>query len=133
MTNISRYVSDTHSLLWYLYNSPHLSSTARAIFKQAEAGQVVILIPLIVLAEIVFVAEKKRHPADLDKIMEIIEHNDGFEIILHNINSIWCLRDQTAVSEMHDRFIVCEALAQGAKVISKDKNIEVAGVVEAVW
>ncbi len=133
MTKIQRYVSDAHSLLWYLYDSARLSSTARAIFKQAEAGQVMILIPLIVLAEIVFVAEKKRHPADLDKIMEAIENNAGLEIILPNINSIWCLRDQTAVFEMHDRLIVCEALAQGAKVISKDKNIEAAGVVEAVW
>lgn len=133
MTNVPQYVSDAHSLLWYLYDSPRLSSTARAIFKQAEARQVVILIPLIVLAEIVFVAEKKRHPADLDKIMEAIENNEGLEIILPNISSIWCLRDQTAVSEMHDRLIVCEALAQGAKVISKDKNIEVADVVEAVW
>jgi PIN domain nuclease of toxin-antitoxin system len=34
---------------------------------------------------------------------------------------------------MHDRFIVCEALLNKAKIITKDKVVKDSGVVEVVW
>jgi len=43
------YVTDTHSFIWYLTDSPNLSLKARNIFDSCEEGKVIIIIPAIVL------------------------------------------------------------------------------------
>jgi hypothetical protein len=44
------YVSDTHALFWYLINSPLLGVNAHLAFDEADAGQALIYIPAIVIA-----------------------------------------------------------------------------------
>src|SRR6266850_6916694 len=58
------YVSDTHALLWYLINSPALGANARLAFDEADAGQALIYIPAIVIAELYYLNEKKGRPLD---------------------------------------------------------------------
>ncbi len=41
---MSAYVTDTHALLWHLSNDPVLSASASALFHQADAGVVEIII-----------------------------------------------------------------------------------------
>ena len=45
------YVSDTHSLLWHLYDIPRLGSGASAAFDAVSRGDGTLLIPAIVLAD----------------------------------------------------------------------------------
>jgi PIN domain nuclease of toxin-antitoxin system len=42
------YVTDTHSFIWYLIDSPELSLKARKIFDACEKGKAIIIIPAIV-------------------------------------------------------------------------------------
>jgi len=42
------YVTDTHSFIWYLIDSPKLSLKARKIFDACEKGKAIIIIPAIV-------------------------------------------------------------------------------------
>jgi predicted nucleic acid-binding protein len=58
------YVSDTHALFWYLINSPLLGANARLAFDEADAGQALIYIPAIVIAELYYLNEKKGRPLD---------------------------------------------------------------------
>src|SRR3989338_7145965 len=57
---MNTYVADTHSLLWYMSNSPALGFNARQAFDKAEEGDAVILISAISLVEIIYLAEKKK-------------------------------------------------------------------------
>jgi len=41
------YVTDTHSFIWYLMDSPKLSQKAKAVFDACERGDAVIIIPAI--------------------------------------------------------------------------------------
>lgn len=46
------YVVDTHVLVWFITEDKRLSPIADQILTQAEAGEVQILVPTLVLAEI---------------------------------------------------------------------------------
>jgi len=51
---MKEYVADTHALLWYLTNSSLLGKDASTAFDEADSGNALIYIPVIVLAELYF-------------------------------------------------------------------------------
>ncbi len=53
-------VADTHALLWYLADDPHLSSTARGFMDSEVAAGNQIGISSITPAEMVYLIEKRR-------------------------------------------------------------------------
>ena len=55
---MARYVTDTHALLWYLSGSERLGVAARQAFDQVVNGQGEVVIPAIVIAEFIRIAEK---------------------------------------------------------------------------
>lgn len=59
------YVADTHSLIWYLEDSPRLSSGARECFDACDRGEVIINVPTICLVEIIYLQEKGRIPEEM--------------------------------------------------------------------
>lgn len=56
---MQQYVADTHSIVWYFTDDPQLSENALKAFVQTTENGL-ILIPTIVLAEIIFIAQKGR-------------------------------------------------------------------------
>ena len=51
-------IADTHTVIWYLFNDPRLSDTARQTIETAAADGNQIGIGSITLAEIVYLTEK---------------------------------------------------------------------------
>lgn len=127
------YVTDSHSLIWYLLDSPKLSFNANKVFKKIEDGKAQLLIPAIVIAEIIYIVQSGKVQADLDALLLRVQESDNFQISTLGLDELICLKEQTEIPEMHDRFIVCEALLNKAKIITKDKVIKDSGVVEVVW
>jgi len=52
------YVVDTHALAWFISEDKRLSCKAKEILTQAENGEVKVLIPTLVMAELTHIAEK---------------------------------------------------------------------------
>lgn len=127
------YVTDSHSLIWYLLDSPKLSFNANETFKAVEQGKAKLLIPAIVIAEIIFIVQSGKVQTDLDSLLVKIQESDNFQISPLGLDELVCLKEQTEIPEMHDRFIVCQALLNKAKIITKDKEISDSGVAEVVW
>ncbi len=127
------YVTDTHSLIWYLIDSPNLSGVANEVFKEIEVGRAKLLVPAIVMAEIIYIVESGKVKADLNNLIQKIQDAENFEVSPLGLKQLLCFREQTNVPEMHDRLIVCEALLNKAKIITKDRMIKDSGVVEVVW
>ena len=127
------YVTDSHSLIWYLLDSPKLSFNANKVFKKIEDGKAQLLIPAIVIAEIIYIVQSGKVQADLDALLLRVQESDNFQISPLGLDELICLKEQTEIPEMHDRFIVCEALLNKAKIITNDKAIKDSGVVEVVW
>ena len=74
------YVTDSHSLIWYLLDSPKLSLNANEVFKTVEQGKANLLIPAIVTAEIIFIVQSGEVEADLDSLLLKIQESDNFQI-----------------------------------------------------
>ncbi len=85
---MNEYVADTHALLWYLRNSPLLGKNANAAFDEADAGNALIYIPSIVLAELFFLNVKYNYPIDFAAEYKKLEA--GGQFILTSFASVGC-------------------------------------------
>lgn len=133
MADRTNYVTDTHSLLWYLYDVPRLGPGARTAFDDVSTGDATLLIPAIVLAEVVHTVERRRHDIDVVEALDRIGEADNFHVLPFDLPGARSLVTLTGIPEMHDRMIVAAAIAYGAPLITRDEEIQQAGVVECVW
>lgn len=126
-------MTDTHSLIWYFDASPRLGQVAHTTFEQVVRGEARLIVPSIVIAELLYAQEKKRILLNIDAVLARLDENQGIEITPLSKEIVLEMRKLTAPSEMHDRLIVCEAKLRGAKLITRDAEIQNAKVVETVW
>lgn len=127
------YMADTHSLIWAFHKPSKLGENARRIFEEVANGETKLLIPVIVLAELIFTIENKPIKADLDKILSAINNSPNIEFVDFDYESALKLRDLTAIPEMHDRMIVVSAILSNAVLITFDQTITESNAVEVVW
>jgi len=133
MTN---YVTDTHSLIWYLEDSPRLGTQARAAFEACDRGEALVYVPTISLVEIVYLQEKGRIPAELKTRLEAELQNGNTGLILADLtlevaNQVANVsRDE--IPDMPDRIISATALQYNLTLISRDKRIRLSNVA-TIW
>ena len=127
------YMADTHSLIWAFHKPNKLGKNARRAFEEVANGEAKLLIPVIVLAELIFTIENKPVQADLDKILNAIKNSPNIEYVNLDYESALKLRDFTNIPEMHDRMVVVSAILSGASLITFDQTITEANVVEVIW
>lgn len=133
MADPPAYVADTHGLIWYLYASPRLGKGALAAFEAVGRGEARLVVPAIVIAEMVYIAERGKVAIDIDWMIGKLSANPAIEIPPLSVEHVLAMRGLGAIPEMHDRLIATEARLHGAKVITKDAKICDAKVVETVW
>jgi PIN domain nuclease of toxin-antitoxin system len=68
-----------------------------------------------------------------NEIKQRIQEAENFEVSPLGLDQLLCFKEKTKITEMHDRLIVCEALLNKARIITKDREIKDSGVVEVVW
>ncbi len=127
------YVTDTHSLLWYLGGSPLLGNAARSAFDEAAAGSSEMSVPAIVLAELIMLVEKRRSVIDMTRIVAALRAAPGFRLTSLSPEAAIRIQSLTTLSDIHDRLIVAEALEAGATLITRDQAITASGLVPVVW
>jgi len=131
------YVLDTHTLLWYLDKHPRLSSRAAQILNR---GGIRVWIPVIALAEALFILEKGRIGISLfeDELLAAVAIDSRFTVMPLNEQVMNATLDCKAIPEMHDRQIVATALlAQRAgfdvAILTRDGAIKDANLVPTLW
>ncbi|MDQ3004941.1 MAG: PIN domain-containing protein [Chloroflexota bacterium] len=127
------YMTDTHSLLWAFHNPRKLGERARQAFQEISTGEATLLIPVIVLAELIFTVENKPVQADLDKILTAIRESPNIEFVDFDYESALRLQELTAIPEMHDRIITAAAIEYQATLITFDESITKSGLVQVIW
>jgi len=128
------YIADTHSLVWYFYAPKRLPPAAAGAFAAIASGQARLIVPVIVLAELIWIAQKGRIiNIDIYDVIRRLQASFQVEIRPLEFSRVLDLRRYTAVTEMHDRLIVAEAAAQGASLITSDEKITAASLVPCVW
>ena len=129
-------VADTHTALWYLFNDAHLSVAAGGFIDQAAAVGSQMVVSSISLAEIVYLIEKNRLPAnaytDLKATLEDPDH--VFKEAPFTVEIVDAMRQvpRAGVPDMPDRIVAATAVYFGVPVISRDGRIRASNV-QTVW
>ena len=97
-----KYVTDTHSLVWYLTEDPRLSNKALSVLASSE-NEGTIIVPAVVLAEIMFIARKGRVTISFDETLKKIEESDNFVIAPLDSDTLRIADKIEADLEMHDK------------------------------
>ena len=134
---MKRYVTDTHSILWYLTTDHRLPRQVRRIFGSAEEGRVQILVPSIVLVEAIFLMQRERIPQSL--VAELLalpeDPKAGICVVPLNGAVAQAVSDfgPAAVPDLPDRIIAATARALSIPLITRDPLIAESGLVTVVW
>ena len=134
---MSQYVTDTHAIIWHLVNDRRLSSRARQVFTETDAGRHQVFIPSIVMVEAIYLAERQRIDSTiLAQLLALSEESPtNYQVIPLDLEVIQALRatDRTLVPELPDRIIVATALLWGLQLVTRDSAIATSGIVAVLW
>lgn len=130
---LQRYVTDTHTLFWYLTASPKLSPTALRAFREAEQGYATIIVPTLVLAELYFLNEKLQQPLDFALEYQKMAQSGLFEFATLDAALVLLLPKLSTIPEMHDRLIAAVAYREQVPLLTRDDSIRQSGLVAVCW
>ena len=129
-------VADTHTALWYLYDDARLSAKAAEFIDQAAANASHIVVASISLAEIVYLIEKNRLPANAYSDLKTALADPGHvcKEAAFTVEIVDAMRQvpRPDVPDMPDRIVAATAVYFGVPVISRDGKIR-ASMVRTVW
>jgi len=125
-------IVDSHALIWWLTGDRRIGTAARDALRQARQ----VIVPIIVLAELRWLLERKLHtPHNFSRVVSAIRNSSRWRIALHTITDV----KMTPLDlEMHDALIVAMAMRMGSKgeevlVATYDRSIRNCGLVRTVW
>jgi PIN domain nuclease of toxin-antitoxin system len=127
------YVVDTHTLVWFLENSPRLGMTAQNALSDTAAQ---VVVPTIVLAEITFLYARHRIAIDLPHVLAHIA--SAANCLVYPLDGTVVERLPTSLN-IHDAIIVATALvfrdvlSERTAVVTKDADITASGLVDVLW
>lgn len=131
---MSQYVTDTHSIIWYLSQPRKLTSRVRRVFQDADRGQTQILVSSIVLLEAIFIGDRQRIPASLvNRLFNIDEApNAAYRVVPLSKAIAVAARyfGPVAIPEMADRIIAATAKSLNLPLLTSDQAIIESELVE---
>ena len=128
-----RYVADAHALVWHITNDKRLGEEARTILTQADQTLVLVYVPTIVLAEIMYLAERGRINVAFPDVLTAVRDNAGYLIYPFDESVLERASEARDIPELFDRIIVATAILTQATTITKDEAITAAQIVKTVW
>lgn len=131
--SVTIYVSDTHSLVWYLGQLPELSQPALEVYEGVFTQANRIVVPTIVIAEMVMMVEKRRLALDVAQVVARLAATPGYEFVPITPALALQIAKLSILPDIHDRLIVATALEQNATVITRDRAITESKLVRVVW
>ena len=133
---MSAVVTDTHALIWYLFEPQRLSHTARPALLQAEADPGIIYVPVISVVEARYLVEKGSITEEVfGKLCDyLVDPNTAPTAVPLTLEIASVLRDvlKRTVPDMPDRIIAATALHLGLPLITRDRKIQ-ASQIQSIW
>ncbi len=126
-------INNTHILLNLILTNQRLSLKATQILSQAEAGEVQVLIPTLVLAELTHIAQKKRVKVTIEQLLEKINQGDGFTIVSFDFPIFQIMLQLPENWDIHDRIIAATVSYYQAILITRNDMLRDSSELKTVW
>jgi len=120
---MNKYVTDTRAIIKFINGQKVISSKVTSIFKDADKGKNIIIIPSIVLFEIGYLHEKSRIPVSINDMENIIRVSVNYLEEKLSIDIIKAAFEITDIPELHDRLIAGTARYLDIPLITNDPVI----------
>ena len=131
---MTKYIVDTHGLVWFLEKSQKLGEKAREALLDEGSN---LIIPSIVLAEIKFLFGKNRFSTSLDHVFQTINEDPRCIVQPLDMDVISMLPTEL---EIHDAIIVATALflkdrsfSDDVALITRDEEIISSKLIKTIW
>ena len=116
------YVLDTHILIWYFIGSKRLKGGLKEKIDEVRRRGGRLLVPTIVLAEALAIAERDKVEFDFQRMYQLIKDEAEFEIVGFT-SEILEEAMHIKIPEIHDRIIVATAKFYKAGILTQDRII----------
>jgi PIN domain nuclease of toxin-antitoxin system len=129
-------VSDTHALIWYAQGRLNrLGLQARRVFERCDAGQAVIYLPTLVLAELGEAVRSGRVtlPDPFVFWVSRLLHAGRFFAVDLSWDILEKAESLYAIPERGDRLIAATAAHLGYPLVTRDPEIASVAGVEVIW
>jgi PIN domain nuclease of toxin-antitoxin system len=127
------YVVDTQILWWHLTTDQRkLSRTVRRIFEQAERGEALLYVPVLVLVEIWDINHKLGHPLNFRHILQVLLQASQFVFVPLDVDDVIVYGELSAIPDSRDRIIAAVTRKIDAPLITTDRAIIKSGAVPVV-
>jgi PIN domain nuclease of toxin-antitoxin system len=129
-------IADTHATVWYLFSDARLGKAASAFIDDAIAAGDHIGVSAITIAEMVYLIEKGRIPANaLNDLYAATA--DAQAVLRHvpldeNIAMKMAEIPRQDIPDLPDRVIAATALSYTVPVLSRDRRIR-ASTIRTIW
>jgi predicted nucleic acid-binding protein len=128
----NEYVTDTMGLVLWIERR-RLGARAKAVFKAAEERTAVIHVPALVVAEDLYLAERKRIRMTLDDRQGALIRFPHVKEYPLSLQVVKAAAEITDIRELHDRLIAATARLLGLQLVSNDPAVQSSSFVETVW
>jgi PIN domain nuclease of toxin-antitoxin system len=112
-------------------------SGATGFFYDVDAGQAVIVIPAVVVAEVIMVVQKGRlSGASLDHLIPYLHsmnESENYPLAPLLPKTVIASHEHTIIPDIFDRLIVTEAILKDLSIITRDQTIRESGLVSTIW
>ncbi|NOT57049.1 MAG: PIN domain-containing protein [Deltaproteobacteria bacterium] len=132
VTPASDFVTDTMGLVLRL-EQRRLGQQAKAIFEAVESGAATVHIPAFVLAEILYLSEKRRISISLQTVADHCERFSHYKELPLSFAIVQSAAEITDIPELHDRLIAGTARSLSLDLITNDPVIQASAFVRTVW
>lgn len=116
------YAADTMGLV-LLLEKRRMGKPASTIFQAAYQQESLVYVPSLVLAEILYLSERRRILATLDDLAQLFINFPAYQEAPLNFRVIRLAAQIQTIPELHDRLITATALAYNAPLITNAPKI----------
>ena len=110
-----------------------IGRNAFEVLRKADEGEETIIIPTIVLAEIMYICERKKLGLSFHDIIEKLKDSTNYITYDLDVDTIIKANEIDKIVELHDRIIVASAMLTNSDILTKDENIKKSNHVKVVW
>jgi PIN domain nuclease of toxin-antitoxin system len=130
---VASFVLDTHACVFALVTPEKLGRRARQVMQRAESGLDDVCIPAAAAAEIQLLRELGRTRVGLPEVRAAIDDVAGLRFLDLDLAQIDEFAALVSIRDPFDRLILGAARAARAKLVTRDRRLSEAGLVEVIW